>query len=121
MMLENAVGIIFAALTVLLVAASLGLLIPVLRNDYAVLYRDGVLYFSLSLLFFAAGYVVEDLAYYDLVTSPAITTGYSLLYVISGLLHLRSVWLFARGFVVFEDRDVFEAPTDGDGGFEDAD
>lgn len=130
MMLESVIGITFIALTVLLVAASLGLLVPVLRDDYAVLYQGGVLHFSLSLLFFAAGYVVEDLAYYDIATGPAIIIGYSLLYVISGCLHLRAVWLFSRGFVVFEDRDVFETQTGGNGfetqmgedrGFEDAD
>lgn len=121
MILENIIGITFIVLTVLLVTASLGLLIPVLRKNDAILYRNGVLYFSLSLLFFAGGYVVEDLAYYDVVTGPVITISYSLLYVISGWLHLRSVWLFSRGFIVFQDRDVFRASTEGDGGFEDAD
>ncbi|WP_135827544.1 hypothetical protein [Halorussus halobius] len=114
-------GVVFVVLTVLLVAASLALLVPVVRNDYAVLYRRGVLYFSLSLLFFAGGTVVEDLVYFDVATDPVVTSIYSLLYVVSGWLHLRSVWLFARGFIVFEDRDVFQVPADGEGGFEDAD
>lgn len=122
-MTPTAVGaVIYPAITVLFVLTSVLLLVPVLRRRRSLIYRRGVLFYSLSVGAYAVDWVLLAAMASPAVTNTTLVAAYYLLYTVAGLLHLAAVWRFARDFLTFTDEtNTPPSVTDETGGFERAD
>lgn len=102
----------FLVETTVLVALSVTLLSVVARYAHNVMHTRAVILLAVTLLLFTLSSVVEHLL--------GMALAGEVLHVGSDLTFLWAFWLFAREFVLVEERELAPVETSVEGGFEDA-
>ncbi|GAA0657937.1 hypothetical protein [Salarchaeum japonicum] len=121
MSVESAALAVFAAQTCVLFACMLVVVNVLVRRADAVLYREGVLLFAVTLGLLSAGASANFAYDFDLVESRLVVLVSYVFYVAASACIVAAAAYFARDFVeTTRDRTVAEDASADTGGFEDA-